>query len=417
MAIDLPLTEEDFDNLPSTSLKKGQLLNNHISSNDQLLSPCDIKGFDSLPAVKGVGVTTRSGRTTGKAVGLHGVKEGRIERNKTKRDAFARLTKALSEIATEHPHLPVNDASSFAHRSIGERRNAATVDGKIKRPLNAFMLYRKTYQEVAKTQCSKNNHQHVSTVCGTSWRELEPVSVRRRFEQLAQVEKEMHAEAHPGYKYIPVSCRKSRPGAGLDSASATGTSDIDEDYGNRRQDRTSRRKRTPKRQRARNTRSPAYDAYTPEAHHSGAMGPDPGSGGGIWLTPNPSQNSCVEGQPHGALPIMYGSPGFHGYEHQMGMSTQGFTYPEPSINNQMRPMVSSNDPYFPGYGMPNVQWNNLPPNMSFPDPQTSWQPQPFTSPVPQWSMPGTDHDQYLADGTGWVVEDVTKQVGELFNGL
>lgn len=26
MAIDLPLTEEDFDNLPSTSLKKGQLL-------------------------------------------------------------------------------------------------------------------------------------------------------------------------------------------------------------------------------------------------------------------------------------------------------------------------------------------------------------------------------------------------------
>ncbi|PTB39748.1 hypothetical protein M441DRAFT_110959, partial [Trichoderma asperellum CBS 433.97] len=73
----------------------------------------------------------------------------------------------------------------------------------IKRPLNAFMLYRKFYQDVAKTCCTKNNHQQVSTVCGDSWKNLESSQLVREFTRLAAEERKRHVEAFPSYKYDP----------------------------------------------------------------------------------------------------------------------------------------------------------------------------------------------------------------------
>ncbi|KAM3465828.1 hypothetical protein MY5147_009197, partial [Beauveria neobassiana] len=110
------------------------------------------------------------------------------------------------------PSISVADVATFANRSTEVRQIEAAKAGKVKRPLNAFMLYRKAYQDVAKTQCSRNNHQQVSTICGSSWNVWEPPNIIAQFKQLASIEKQMHEGAFPAYKYDPVQTKKPKDG-------------------------------------------------------------------------------------------------------------------------------------------------------------------------------------------------------------
>ncbi|KAM3519173.1 hypothetical protein MY4038_009862 [Beauveria bassiana] len=139
-------------------------------------------------------------------------KERRIEKRNLKTPPSACLTKALSEIAHDMPSISVADVATFANRSTEVRQMEAAKAGKVKRPLNAFMLYRKAYQDVAKTQCSRNNHQQVSTICGSSWNGWEPPNIIAQFKQLASIEKQMHEGAFPAYKYDPVQTKKPKDG-------------------------------------------------------------------------------------------------------------------------------------------------------------------------------------------------------------
>ena len=76
--------------------------------------------------------------------------------------------------------------------------------------MNAFMLYRKAYQNLAKVLCTQNNHQVVSQVCGDGW-PLEPEAVRAQFNEWARIERENHQRAHPKYKFTPSKpARKSK---------------------------------------------------------------------------------------------------------------------------------------------------------------------------------------------------------------
>ncbi|KAJ6786876.1 hypothetical protein PWT90_00017 [Aphanocladium album] len=144
-------------------------------------------------------------------------REHRAEKRNAKNPPPACLTKALSEIAQDTPSIGVADVASFAKRSIESRQMEAAKVGKVKRPLNAFMLYRKAYQDVAKTQCSRNNHQQVSTICGSSWNGWEPPGVIAHFKQLASIEKQLHEKAFPAYKYDPVQAKKSKDGIEQDT--------------------------------------------------------------------------------------------------------------------------------------------------------------------------------------------------------
>ncbi|KAM0743727.1 hypothetical protein ACQRIT_001986 [Beauveria bassiana] len=139
-------------------------------------------------------------------------KERRIEKRNLRTPPSACLTKALSEIAHDMPSISVADVATFANRSTEVRQMEAAKAGKVKRPLNAFMLYRKAYQDVAKTQCSRNNHQQVSTICGSSWNGWEPPNIIAQFKQLASIEKQMHEGAFPAYKYDPVQTKKPKDG-------------------------------------------------------------------------------------------------------------------------------------------------------------------------------------------------------------
>jgi len=121
------------------------------------------------------------------------------------------LSGPMSEI-TKESHIPVVDIGTYVHRSTEERlREVATgkIPGKIKRPMNAFMLYRKAYQNRAKEWCSQHNHQVVSQVCGDSW-PLEPDHVRAQFTEWAKIERDNHQKAHPSYKFTPSKPHKAK---------------------------------------------------------------------------------------------------------------------------------------------------------------------------------------------------------------
>lgn len=108
--------------------------------------------------------------------------------------------------------MPIVDIATFVNRSEEERHLETARNGEpghIKRPMNSFMLYRKAYLEVAKTQCTGNNHQLVSKVCGYGW-SFESTEVKEKFKKWATIEKTNHQRAHPGYKFTPSKGRKRK---------------------------------------------------------------------------------------------------------------------------------------------------------------------------------------------------------------
>lgn len=118
---------------------------------------------------------------------------------------MAKLEKPLSELTKDWTHVPVVDIAAYVNRSVEERRKEVEEGkqpGKVKRPMNSFMLYRKAYQNRTKNWCLQNNHQVVSQVCGDSW-PLEPESIRQQFNEWARLERVNHQKAHPGYKFSP----------------------------------------------------------------------------------------------------------------------------------------------------------------------------------------------------------------------
>jgi hypothetical protein len=114
------------------------------------------------------------------------------------------LDKPMSEL-TKDSAIPVADIDTYVHRSSDVRRQEVETGknpGRVKRPMNAFMLYRKAYQQRAKEWASQHNHQIVSRVCGLSW-PLEPEHIRQQFKTWADTERDNHQKAHPNYKFAP----------------------------------------------------------------------------------------------------------------------------------------------------------------------------------------------------------------------
>jgi hypothetical protein len=122
------------------------------------------------------------------------------------------LDKPMSEL-TKNSSIPIADIETYVHRSSEVRRQEVETGknpGRVKRPMNAFMLYRKAYQQRAKEWASQHNHQIVSRVCGLSW-PLEPEHIRQQFKAWADTERDNHQKAHPNYKFTPSKPHKPPP--------------------------------------------------------------------------------------------------------------------------------------------------------------------------------------------------------------
>ncbi|KFY78045.1 hypothetical protein V499_02697 [Pseudogymnoascus sp. VKM F-103] len=132
-------------------------------------------------------------------------KKAKKEKKVKAENKIARLEQPLSVLTREWTHVPVVDIDAYVNRSAEIRRQEVEEGknpGKVKRPMNSFMLYRKAYQNRTKNWCLQNNHQVVSQVCGDSW-PLEPDDVRAQFNEWARIERQNHQNAHPGYKFSP----------------------------------------------------------------------------------------------------------------------------------------------------------------------------------------------------------------------
>ncbi|KAK4128319.1 hypothetical protein N657DRAFT_585182 [Parathielavia appendiculata] len=122
------------------------------------------------------------------------------------------LDKPMSEL-TKNSSIPIADIETYVNRSCEVRRQEIETGknpGRVKRPMNAFMLYRKAYQQRAKEWASQHNHQIVSRVCGLSW-PLEPEHIRQQFKAWADLERDNHQKAHPNYKFTPSKPHKPPP--------------------------------------------------------------------------------------------------------------------------------------------------------------------------------------------------------------
>ena len=138
----------------------------------------------------------------------------KVKKEKVKAEKkVAKLEKPLSELTKDWKHVPVVDIEAYVNRSAEERRKEVEegkIPGKVKRPMNSFMLYRKAYQNRTKNWCLQNNHQVVSQVCGDSW-PLEPDKVKEQFSEWARIERINHQNAHPGYKFSPTKPGTAKP--------------------------------------------------------------------------------------------------------------------------------------------------------------------------------------------------------------
>lgn len=140
------------------------------------------------------------------------VKKSKKDKAKSE-NKVAKLDQPLSELTKHWDHVPIVDIEAYVNRSVEERRKEVEdgkIPGKVKRPMNSFMLYRKAYQNRTKNWCLQNNHQVVSQVCGDSW-PLEPISVREQFNEWSRIERINHQNAHPGYKFSPSKTSAVKP--------------------------------------------------------------------------------------------------------------------------------------------------------------------------------------------------------------
>ncbi len=159
------------------------------------------------------------------------------------------LRDPLSELVKNITTIVDTDIEAYVNRSPEERRLevATSKTGKVKRPMNAFMLYRKAYQNrtkewkrlddirrkeesasEGKPEKGHDNHQVISQVCGISWN-IEPQDLRDQYDEWAKIERNNHKLAFPDYKFAPAKSKVKKSAAAGDGGGRHGDRDSDDD--------------------------------------------------------------------------------------------------------------------------------------------------------------------------------------------
>ncbi|KAI1345501.1 hypothetical protein F5Y01DRAFT_320691 [Xylaria sp. FL0043] len=117
-----------------------------------------------------------------------------------------KLEKPLSELVAGMPNYRAFDMDAFVRRDKSERM----IKGKICRPNNGFILYRRAYDQAARFfSGGRGKAQNACRLLGMSWK-MESDEVKKLFSNYARQEKDYHAYYFPSYKYNP---RHGRPTA------------------------------------------------------------------------------------------------------------------------------------------------------------------------------------------------------------
>ncbi|KAJ5762353.1 uncharacterized protein N7511_005735 [Penicillium nucicola] len=128
-----------------------------------------------------------------------------------------KIEEAISKLTADYD-IPIKDMDAWVARPAEIRRKEAKAKGRISRPMNSFMLYRSAYSERTKRLVGVTNHQVVSRIAGQGWK-LEPPNIRKKYEDLAKVERDAHAATHPEYKFSPNKQGQAQPVKGREEGS------------------------------------------------------------------------------------------------------------------------------------------------------------------------------------------------------
>ncbi|KAK5947125.1 hypothetical protein PMZ80_001272 [Knufia obscura] len=163
------------------------------------------------------GIQTRSGRSLGTPMTasspssrMSASPRPRKKKGKDKGMVY-QIEEPLSVMTREYD-VPVEDMNVWCNRPDADRYAEVNgkQKGKIPRPMNSFMLYRRAYKErIKKWGQQGDNNQLISSVAGLSWN-LEPEDIKAEYARLAIVERDNHAKAFPDYKFAPNKNTKKR---------------------------------------------------------------------------------------------------------------------------------------------------------------------------------------------------------------
>ena len=126
----------------------------------------------------------------------------RSRRSSSKSSANSPVVVPLSRSTAHLTHIPVKNMEVKVTRTPEQRHEEVERKGKVPRPMNSFMLYRDAYTDRIKAHMKQNNHQNISRIAGSSWQN-ETRDIRDYYEELARIERDSHANAHPEYKFKP----------------------------------------------------------------------------------------------------------------------------------------------------------------------------------------------------------------------
>ncbi|CAG9759331.1 unnamed protein product [Ceutorhynchus assimilis] len=96
---------------------------------------------------------------------------------------------------------------------------------RIRRPMNAFMIFSKRHRALVHQRHPNQDNRTVSKILGEWWYALGPAE-KKKYHELATEVKEAHFRAHPEWKWCNKDRRKSSTGSGRSKLSSTGECDI-----------------------------------------------------------------------------------------------------------------------------------------------------------------------------------------------
>lgn len=132
---------------------------------------------------------------------------------------------------TEPPDTPNESANSNGNKrrsqSLSSLQNTKEPGAKgrerIRRPMNAFMIFSKRHRAVVHERHPNQDNRTVSKILGEWWYALGP-DEKKQYHELALEVKEAHFKAHPEWKWCSKDRRKSSTGSGRSKLSSTGDS-------------------------------------------------------------------------------------------------------------------------------------------------------------------------------------------------
>nr|AFO66691.1 SoxE [Leucosolenia complicata] len=116
-----------------------------------------------------------------------------------------------AQLTTSPSTTPVTQESMSAERKrSGKKRNRGGDDDRVRRPMNAFMVWaKKARKELAEKNPSVHNAE-LSKTLGAMWRDM-PEEEKRPYLDQAEAIRQAHRQLHPDYKYQPRKRKSDSP--------------------------------------------------------------------------------------------------------------------------------------------------------------------------------------------------------------